>query len=58
MLKNPSEVELLEFFEEVWTLAERTAASPDHALAARLFELAEDVALWCNDVRLKRLADC
>ena len=51
MLKGPTEDELLEFFEEVWLLAERIAVSDDAHWAPRLFELADEIAEWRNELQ-------
>lgn len=53
MLKDPTEDELQEFFEEVWQLAERVAASNDTRWAPRLFELADEVAAWRNELQAR-----
>jgi len=51
MLKAPTEDELEEFFEELWQLAERLGASEDKRWAERLFELADEVAEWRNELQ-------
>jgi hypothetical protein len=51
MLKDPTEDELQEFFEEVWLLAERIAVTDDSHWAPRLFELAEEIAAWRSDLQ-------
>ncbi len=51
MLKDPTEDELQEFFEEVWLLAERIAETDDSHWAPRLFELAEEIVEWRNEVQ-------
>ena len=53
MLRDPTEDELQEFFEEVWSLAERVAASENRHWAARLFELADEVAEWRNELQAR-----
>jgi hypothetical protein len=44
MKSAATELELQAFFEEVWHLAECTAASADWKLAPYLFELADEIA--------------
>ena len=51
MRNAPTEQELQIVFEEVWQLAERAAASDDQRLAPRLFELADEIAAWRNELR-------
>lgn len=51
MWNAPTEQEFQAIFEEVWQLAERAAASNDRQLAPRLFELADEIAAWRNDLR-------
>jgi hypothetical protein len=53
MPRNLTEDELQQFFEEIWQLAERVAASDDSCLAARLFELADEVAEWRNELQAR-----
>ena len=51
MRSAPTETELQEFFEQVWQLAEETAAADDVCIAVRLFELADEIAEWRNQIR-------
>ena len=51
MLKDPTEDELQEFFEDVWLLAERIAETDDSRWAPRLFELAEEIAMWRSELQ-------
>ncbi len=51
MKSAATELELQAFFEEVWHLAECTAASADWKLAPYLFELADEIAAWRNALR-------
>jgi hypothetical protein len=51
MVKAPTDDEIEEFFEELWQLAERLAASEDKRWAERLFELADEVAEWRNELQ-------
>ena len=51
MWNAPTEHELQAIFEEVWQLAERAATSDDRQLAPRLFELADEIAAWRNELR-------
>jgi hypothetical protein len=53
MLNDPTEEELQEFFEEIWQLAEQVAASNDPRWAPRLFELADEVAEWRNELQAR-----
>jgi hypothetical protein len=51
MKRAPTDLELQAFFEEVWQLAERTAATEDSQLSPYLFELAEEIAVWRDDLK-------
>jgi hypothetical protein len=51
MWDAPTEQELQAIFEEIWQLAERAAASDDRQLAPRLFELADEITAWRNELR-------
>jgi hypothetical protein len=51
MWNAPTEQELQSIFEDVWRLAEGAASSDDRQLAPRLFELADEIAAWRNELR-------
>jgi hypothetical protein len=53
-MRPSTDEELQKLFEEAWQLAEQVAASEDRHLAKYVFEIANEIAEWCNDIRKKQ----
>jgi hypothetical protein len=51
MSKDPTEEALQELLEEVSQVAKQIAASDDRQWAPRLFELADEIAGWRNELQ-------